>query len=97
MDNVAWKKARKLPVDVEFREVIPNCTVFRSGDKLSAAEMVHVGGVTRYAFPGEDYIVKDDEKIYLVKKADFSKAYELLDSQPPVKSMQLQICDLDTT
>lgn len=78
---VEWRKARKKPVVVEFREVEPKETLIAGfpireckGERFATRE-----GVLS-AYVGEDYIIRGVEgEIYPIKKAIFHKTYEVLE------------------
>lgn len=66
-----WKRARKKPVVVEFREVEPNIDV-------DIEEIKTEGGYT-YARPNMHYIIRhEDGRIEKIMKEFFKKTYEVL-------------------
>ena len=65
-----WGKARKLPVEVEYREVNP--VTFGGAEYIKTREGTIVGYV------GQDYIIKGVEgELYPIKKDIFHKTYEI--------------------
>jgi len=81
MIEVKWKKARKKPVIIEYREVIPNSIIFY-GEALGEIPVERIqtieGELT--AFPGEDYIIRGIQgELYPIKKEIFEKTYERME------------------
>lgn len=72
-----WRKARKKPVVVEFREVEPNTALWspkRIRETIKTREGILCG------YPDKDYIIKGvDGEIYPIKKEIFAKTYEVLE------------------
>ncbi len=67
-----WKRARKKPLLVQYREVRGG----KDGDK----EIVKTRGGPVIAVRGRDFIIKDiDGQIYPITKEIFGKTYEVLD------------------
>ena len=65
---MTWKKARKKPVVIEFREV------FGKEEKIPTRE----GVLT--AIQGRDFVIKGIEgELYPITKTTFYKTYEVLD------------------
>ena len=64
-----WKKCRKLPITVKYREV------HKDGEYIDTEEG------TMYADPELDYIVIGiNGEIYPIKKVIFDKSFEVLES-----------------
>ncbi|RKY40689.1 MAG: hypothetical protein DRP85_08140 [Candidatus Makaraimicrobium thalassicum] len=64
-----WRKARKKPVTVEFREVIGE-------EQIRTREGVLI------AKQGEDYIIRGvDGELYPIKKSIFHRTYEVVEDQ----------------
>lgn len=73
-----WRKARKKPVVIEFREVEPNTEVDVKGVYVEAERIETREGML-FGFPIQDYIIKGVEgEIYPIKKEIFYKTYEVL-------------------
>lgn len=71
-----WKKARKKPVVIEFREVIPNGI---SLDSVLREEIETREGML-FGYADLDYIIRGvDGEIYPIKKDIFAKTYEVLE------------------
>jgi hypothetical protein len=70
-----WKKCRKKPVVVEFREVIPNTTrLGREMEEIGTREGVLM------AYPDKDFIIKGVEgELYPISKEIFHKTYDVLE------------------
>jgi len=67
-EKTVWRKARKKPVIVEFREVKGEV------EKIETREGV------LYAFPEVDFIIRGvDGEIYPIKKEIFFKTYEVIE------------------
>jgi len=79
---VKWKKARKKPVVVEFREPIPN---FRH--RVESEEIQTPEGPL-YAVPGMHYVIRGVKgELYPIEKEIFEETYEVIDDDesPPEK------------
>jgi len=61
-----WKKARKKPVIVEFRIV-------------EKREFVNTGHGEAFAYPEDDFIIRDIIGEYPIKKEIFYKTYEVIE------------------
>lgn len=69
-----WRKARKKPVIVEFREVEPNS--WGGVEEISTKEGV------LWAHEGKDYIIRGVEgELYPIDKAIFNKTYEVIEEE----------------
>ena len=67
-----WKKCRKLPIIVHFREV--------KGDREEVITLENREGDSLVAKADEDYIMKGVEgELYPIKKALFHKTYEIVE------------------
>ena len=82
MTENVWRKARKKPVIIEFREVEPNPShiikePLSIGEAMSnICETIETLEGTLMAFKNSDYIIRDVEgKIYPIKKTLFEKIY----------------------
>jgi len=82
-----WRKARKKPVVVEFREVEPKenlgtcaSTEIISGPRMGESIKTREG--TLYGYVGEDYIIRGVEgELYPIKKEIFHKTYEVIEDE----------------
>ena len=63
-----WMQARKKPMIVEFREV------------EMWGEQVDTGHGKAYAFPDEDFIIRDEVGEYPIKKTIFRETYDVLET-----------------
>jgi len=71
-----WRKARKKPVVVEFREPIPN---FKHRDGVESEEIQTPEGPL-YAVPGKHYVIRGVKgELYPIKKEVFEETYEVID------------------
>ena len=73
-----WGKARKKPIVVEFREVIPN----RQG-RFGSGPYEEVETLEGYkdAIPGFHYIIKGIKgELYPIQKEIFDETYEVIES-----------------
>lgn len=78
---MTWKKARKKPVVIEFREVEPNAEINIKGIYVEAEEILTREGAL-YGFPTKDYIIKGVEgEIYPIKIEIFHKTYEVIEEE----------------
>ena len=76
-----WLTARKKPIEVEFREVFPDThirTKMPSGKEVWG-EVVNTGheGSLTFAYPDEDFIIRDSAGEYPIKKAIFWETYDI--------------------
>ena len=78
-----WQDARKRPIAVQFREVLP-ITHIRThmpsrvevwGEVLNTG---HEGAIT-FAYPDTDFIIKDEAGEYPIKKEIFKKTYDVIE------------------
>ncbi len=90
-----WKKCRKKPIVVEFREVIVNdriCVKVKTREKVKLHEIpdgkVHWINVEKietregelYGFPNEDYIIRGVRgEIYPIGKDIFYETYDVIE------------------
>lgn len=71
-----WRRARKKPVTIEYREPIP-----QPGYN---AEFIATREGTLWGYPGKDYIIRGvDGELYPIKKDIFKKTYDTLDDEEP--------------
>ena len=64
-----WRKARKKPVIIEFREVKPN---------HADVEIIDTGHGEAVAHPKLDFIIKDECGEYPIRKGIFEKTYDII-------------------
>jgi hypothetical protein len=81
-----WKMARKKPVVIEFREVLPaeKAYTYSFGDMPDALVELGEWTTTRegklFAKAGKDYIIKGvDGETYPIAKEIFKKTYEVIE------------------
>lgn len=68
-----WKRARKKPVEIEFREVEPN------GLPPSKVEQIATREGILYGYLNKDYIIKGvNGEIYPIDKEIFKKTYDVI-------------------
>jgi len=70
-----WKKARKKPVVIEFREVEPDSpnTMDMGRERIETREGILI------AYKGRDYVIRGVEgELYPISKKIFKKTYEML-------------------
>jgi len=79
---MTWGKARKKPIEVQFRVVQPKTHIRTLG--LTKEEIWgevldtgHEGSIV-FAYPDKDFIIKDEEGEYPIKKELFYKTYDVL-------------------
>jgi len=73
-----WRKARKKPVVIEYREVIPNGWSYKYSEPFPA-EIVKTREGEIVGFEGEDFIIKGVEgELYPIKKDIFYRTYEVI-------------------
>ena len=83
-----WRKARKKPIIVEFREVESKILLRRKRDITGLKEEIfgelvdtgHEGSIV-YAYPDVDFIIRDKEGEYPIKKELFYETYEVLENE----------------
>lgn len=76
---VKWRKARKKPVVIEFREAEPK-DLLQVPDGSIKVEMIHTREGTLVGMPGKDYIIRGiDGELYPIKKEIFYKTYEVIE------------------
>jgi hypothetical protein len=76
MSEKVWRKARKKPVVVEFREVEPK-EIHLAG---ANGELVETREGPLLAFAGRDFIIRGVEgELYPIDKKIFEKTYEVVE------------------
>jgi len=78
-----WRKARKKPVIVEFREVEPKLERFNPETKeWEKGELVYTKEGTLFARCNRDYIIRGIEgELYPIRKDIFYKTYDVLEER----------------
>ena len=73
---MSWGKARKKPIEVEYREVNPE---FIDMDESGQwCEKIHTREGVLWAYQDEDYIIRGvEDEIYPIKKRIFEKTYDV--------------------
>lgn len=83
-----WKKARKKPIVIEFREPEPNVVFLQNdltGEKVKG-EIVHTREGRLEARIGRDFIIRGIEgELYPIDKQIFFKTYEVIDDGKTVE------------
>jgi len=82
-ERVKWGRARKKPVEIEYREVEPKTLI-----RVEKPEGVEVWGEaietlegTLFAYPGEHYIIRGVEgEVYPIRKDIFYRTYDVIES-----------------
>jgi len=76
-----WRKARKKPVIVEFREVNPEVDLFDSEDKVwRKGEIIRTLEGELRAFTDKHFIIRGvNGELYPIEKEIFFKTYEILE------------------
>jgi len=75
---MTWRKARKKPIIIEFREVKPNTEVEIKGVWVEA-ERIKTREGELYGFPTKDFIIKGIKgELYPIGKEIFNKTYEVI-------------------
>ena len=77
-----WRKARKKPIVIEFREVEPKLHFSGSTHIFNPkmGEEVKTREGELIAIAGEDYIIRGVEgELYPIKKTIFDKTYEVIE------------------
>jgi hypothetical protein len=79
-DKCVWKKARKKPIEIEFREPEPgNSKPFLTFPK--DIEVIDTLEGILYAKVGRDYVIRGVYgELYPIKKDIFAKTYDVLES-----------------
>ena len=76
MQILGWRKARKKPIIVEFREAHPDEYVA----SLGMCEAIDTREGWLWAKCGEDYVIKGvDDELYPIKKSIFEKTYDVVE------------------
>ena len=74
---IEWKKCRKKPIVVEYREVNPEW--FDSDESNQWCEQIHTREGVLWGYQDEDFIIRGIEgEIYPIKKDIFYKTYDIL-------------------
>lgn len=82
MEKILWKKARKNPIIIEFRNVIPNRDLHGS----TPYEEIKTREGTLRGYPQNDFVIRGVEgEIYPIEKKIFHKTYTILDGKKPDK------------
>ena len=77
-----WKKARKKPIVIEYREA--EGLMLLKDNKWG--ECIETREGTLYAYEGEDFIIKGVKgEIYPINKRIFKETYEVLDEKCWIK------------
>jgi len=85
-----WKKARKKPVVIEFREVEPKETIYLEGNQglevhKFKGEQIKTREGTLTAIVGRDFVIKGVEgEIYPITKTIFYKTYDIVGGKKSV-------------
>lgn len=75
MSNV-WGKARKKPIEIQYREIIPQW--LDEDESGQWCEKVHTHEGVLWAYQEEDFIIKGVEgELYPIKKHIFEKTYDV--------------------
>ena len=73
-----WRRARKRPVVVEYREPsVEDSQGFLKG----VAEKLETGHGVAYAVKGEDFVIRDEVGEYPIRKDVFYKNYKVLEDE----------------
>lgn len=73
-----WKKARKRPLLIEFREPIPSDKVMAEIVTGHKAEMIETLGGAIFAVPGRDFVIKGVAgELYPIRRDIFAKTYQV--------------------
>ncbi len=77
LTDFGWGKAVKRPIEIHYREVIPND--YDCDDRDMPMERVHTHEGVLWAYPDLDFIICGIEsELYPIKKDIFYKTYEVL-------------------
>jgi hypothetical protein len=75
-----WRKCRKKPVTVEFREPKPDVKVIIEGSQANAEIICTLEG-TLYAIQGKDYVIRGIiGELYPIRKTIFEETYEVINN-----------------
>lgn len=79
-----WKRARKKPVVVKFREVEPNHEIeygsYKDGYKKKPVERIETLEGALLAFPGKHFVIRGVRgEIYPIEKEIFYETYEVIE------------------
>ena len=81
-----WKKARKKPIIIEYRDPIPKDEVLMDdvlrGKKVYvSAELIRTREGALYGFPGRDYIIRGVRgEIYPIGIDIFNETYDVIEA-----------------
>jgi hypothetical protein len=77
---MTWRKARKKPIIIEFREVHQHkCGNVNNNGETKIGEFVKTHEGTLFADYTKDFIIKGvDGELYPIKKAIFEKTYDVI-------------------
>jgi len=77
---MTWGKARKKPIEVEYREPIPNGIAVPSLDHGHVrVEWIKTLEGRLYALPERDFVIKGVKgELYPIKKEIFEQTYDIL-------------------
>lgn len=75
-----WRKARKIPVIIKFREVVPDERIYNNATReYVLCEKIETREVVLYGFKDRDFIIEDIEgEIYPISKKIFYKTYNVI-------------------
>ena len=78
-NTMKWKKARKKPIVIEFREVEPNSEIDVKGIYVEAEKIVTREGAL-YGFPTKDLMIRGIKgELYPIGKEIFDATYEVIE------------------
>ena len=79
----SWKRARKKPVEIQYREPIPNTDAVLDINKgFERVEYIKTLEGTEIAVPMRDFVIKGVRgELYPIKKDIFYETYDLLDEE----------------
>jgi len=89
-----WRKARKKPIIVDVREVVPNAFDYERSATHYSVEVIKTREGELLGYPEEDYIICGIEgEIYPIKKNIFHQTYKLVyDSSNDTVKMEDETC-----
>jgi len=77
-----WKKCRKKPIVVEFREVIPNADEMRGDFTEHPYEQIHTREGVLNGYPDKDFIIRGIRgELYPIGKDIFYETYDVVEEQ----------------
>ena len=78
LTDFGWGIARKKPIEIHYREVIPND--YDCDDREMPMERVHTHEGVLWAYPDRDFIICGIEsELYPIKKNIFYKSYDVIE------------------